>query len=191
MQINITWKGIKPLVVHNNQTVDTLNPIAKQIKEISSKRKKTDADLEEMARLEWYGGLYLDDKTKEPIIPTKCLMACIRSGGKKHKLGKHVQESVRICNDTPIQYDGPRQPVEMWNDEKFRLRTPCKVGQASIIRTRPKFNDWKLDFAVDLDEQVLNPIDLKTVMETAGKLGLCDYRPYYGNFEVTKFEPVL
>ena len=50
--------SVAPLLMHNGQLSDPLNPWAQAIKRITDKRKKTLADLEEVGRLEWYGGLY-------------------------------------------------------------------------------------------------------------------------------------
>jgi len=51
------------LIMHNGQTADPLNPFSKAMKEISSKRKKTDTDYEAMANIEYRAGLYLNKKT--------------------------------------------------------------------------------------------------------------------------------
>ena len=39
-----------------------MNKFAKAMKAITSKRKKTDEDYIELARLEFFGGLYADDQ---------------------------------------------------------------------------------------------------------------------------------
>ena len=191
MLVKTKWVGLTDLITHNNQTVDPLNSIAKQIKVINAKRKKVDADEEERSRLEWYGALYLDKKTKVPVIPGRCLAAAIRSGAKKLKLGKLVQEAVQVHQDVPIQYVGSRDPDEMWHDETLRSRAPVKVGQATIMRTRPAFPDWSLEFTIDLDDSVLNFAELKEIIDITGRrVGLCDWRPTYGRFTVETLEKV-
>jgi len=57
-----------PVLMHNGQTADPLNKWSKSIKEISSKRNKVESDYEEMARLEFMAGLYLD--ANGPILPS-------------------------------------------------------------------------------------------------------------------------
>ena len=189
MLVKTRWVGVTELITHNNQTVDPLNPIAKKIKVINAKRKKTDADEEERSRLEWYGALYLDKKTKVPVIPGRCLAAAIRSGAKKLKLGKLVQEAVQVQQDVPIMYEGSKDPDEMWNDENLRNRAPAKVGQATVMRTRPAFPGWSLEFNIDLDESVLNFAELKEIIDITGRrIGLCDWRPIYGRFKVETLE---
>ena len=43
------------MLLHNGQMANPLNKWAKLMKQISSKRAKTDADYEEMARIEFLG----------------------------------------------------------------------------------------------------------------------------------------
>jgi hypothetical protein len=59
--------GAAPLILHNVQLADPLNAYAKEMKKISGKRRKTDADLEELARFEWHGSLYVSQG--QVVIP--------------------------------------------------------------------------------------------------------------------------
>ena len=59
MKVRLSIEGTAPLLMHNIRLADPLNPIAKAMKAISSKRKKTDDDLAQLARLEFEGGLYV------------------------------------------------------------------------------------------------------------------------------------
>ena len=55
------------------------------MKAITSNRKKTDADLDELARLEFMGGLYLN-KEGRVIIPAYVMEGClIGKGGAARK----------------------------------------------------------------------------------------------------------
>ena len=51
--------GASPLLHHNGQLADPLNPHAKAMARVSSKRKKTEADHAELSDLEFMGSLYL------------------------------------------------------------------------------------------------------------------------------------
>ena len=60
------------------------------MKEISSKRKKVDADIEEMAKIEFCGSLYM---AKEgPVIPGMMVEAAVRGGAKKTREGKDASK---------------------------------------------------------------------------------------------------
>ena len=92
--------GVSPLLLHNGQLADPLCPIVQEIKKISGKRKKTDADYEEMARLEWYGGLYLD-KDEQIIIPGINIEAVLIKAAKTQKSGPTAKAGVFI-EENPV-----------------------------------------------------------------------------------------
>lgn len=185
--LKTTWEGIRPLILHNGQLADPLNPFSRELKNISSKRKKTDADHEAMARIEFEGGLYFDEK-EGPHMPSDCIEAAICAGAKKSRIGKDVAAAVFVTDDIiPIEYDGPRTVEGMWKlRERFVLRKACKVAQAKIMRTRPMIpTGWKITFTLEFDDTIVNEANLKKAMIDAGALiGLCDWRPRFGRFIV-------
>jgi hypothetical protein len=73
--------GVAPLIMHNGALSDPLNQYSKAIKRISSKRHKVDSDYEEMARLEYHGGLYLHQG--RPCIPGFVVEAALVRGGRR------------------------------------------------------------------------------------------------------------
>ena len=63
------------------------------------------------------------------------------------------------------------------------------IGKARILRCRPRFDSWALDFTVRILDDRVQPLIVQQVLETAGKYyGIGDYRPRFGLFEVTEFE---
>ena len=62
--IEMTWTGIRPLVMHNGLMADPTNPLTRRIKEICAKgsKKLTESDYEERDRLEWEAGLYWSEE---------------------------------------------------------------------------------------------------------------------------------
>ena len=60
-KIHVIWKGISPLIMHNCQCVNPLHPISKEIKKYTSKRIKTEEDLQIISDLEWEAGAYWKD----------------------------------------------------------------------------------------------------------------------------------
>ena len=46
--VKLKFVGVSPLLMHNSQTVDPTNKFARALKEISGKRKKVDADYENL-----------------------------------------------------------------------------------------------------------------------------------------------
>ena len=58
-----------------------------------------------------------------------------------------------------------------------------KVMRAKVLRTRPRFNMWKLTFTAMYDESQLDLPTISQSIESAGAyVGLCDSRPKYGKF---------
>ena len=192
-KVKVKITGVQPTLMHNNQATNPLNPFAKAMKAIHSKRKKTDEDFEELARIEWESGLYYSDKVG-PYIPAINIEAMLRDAAKKMKLGNAVKQSVRVYPaEIPLQYTGPRDldglkkiaysgvPV---NGESFMDIRAVKVQQSTIQRARPRFNKWGLEFEIEADDAVFNVDDIVHILANAGsKIGLSDYRPRYGAFE--------
>jgi hypothetical protein len=177
--------GVAPLLAHNAQLADPMNKFTKAIKEITAKgRKKTDSDLEALAKLEFLGGLYIGRKGV-PAIPGECVEGMIRDGARKSRAGKDAICGIISDGVWPIEYEGPKDPEKLWLDEQFRDMRPVKVGQARVMRMRPRFNVWALTFSVAYQNEVVNKAGLEKWLRDVGQLvGLCDFRPRFGRFEV-------
>jgi hypothetical protein len=177
--------GVSPLVMHNSRLSNPLDGVSRQIKSISAKRRKTEADFEEIARLEWFGSLYLSKG--EPCLPGEMLEACITRGAMANKRGKQAKAGMLCLGAFPLQYDGPRDPVELWKGEEFRLVAGVRVGNARVMRTRPIFREWAAEIEVRYNPALLNAEEVHQFLAAAGELeGLGDWRPRFGRFEVAQ-----
>lgn len=184
MKVRITLTGSAPLLMHNVKLANPLDPIARAMKEISSKRKKTDADHEALAKLEFQGGLYIDDQVG-PYLPGANVEKCLVEGARITKAGKQVERGLFVeAMECPLIYKGPRTADALWGDESFRSAMAVKVGQARIMRTRPIFREWAVEADADMDDTLINLSALQAIANDAGKMvGLGDYRPRYGRFD--------
>jgi len=179
-------RGVAPLICHNSRLSDPLDEYAKAIAEVTSKRKKTMADHEEIAHREFIGSFYENEKD-HPIIPSGNIERLFRDAAAKSKMGKQVQAGMIVPEDALIGYPGPKTREALWKGGKHALRASAKVGQQRVMRTRPCFRDWELEFAVFFDETILNPSAVRDFLELAGKIiGIGDWRPKHGRFEVVK-----
>lgn len=179
--------GVSPLIMHNGRLADPSDSYTRAIKEISGKRKKTDADYEEMARLEYLGGLYMLDSG--PCIPSYVFEAClIGKGGaaRKESKGKEAAAALWVTEDFPLVYDGPRDMHELWKTgAQFRIVAPVRVGQARVMRTRAMFDEWSAEISFGFNPNLLNEDMVRTWPEIAGEqVGLMDWRPKFGRFRV-------
>lgn len=179
--VSYRLRSSSPLMLHSGQLADPLNKWSKSLKQISSKRKKTDADLEEMARLEFLGSLYTT--ASGPAIPADNLAAMLIAAAKKSREGDLAKTGVFVEDHAMIEYDGPRDPDAMWKAETFRDTRGVRVGTARVMRTRPVFPVWSAIVTFAVDDEIVNPARLDDWMAAAGRIvGLCEMRPRYGRF---------
>lgn len=189
MKIRIQLTGTTAMLMHSSRTVDPLDPMTQAIKAITSKRKKTDADHLEIARLEFAAGLYFDE-VAGPFVPGENIFRTLVEGGKLTKAGVKVTRGLLITTDiNPLSYKGPRTIDELWADPAFRNSSPVRVSMARTVRCRPHFPaGWKVDCDAILDDTVLSFMDLQEIATQAGQMiGLGDWRPRFGRFTADVF----
>jgi hypothetical protein len=176
--------GIAPLVMHNITAADRFSKIAREMKDLTGKSKKTDADFERMAQVEFVGGLYVD-ANGEPILPSYVLEAVIIEGAKLNKDGPRAKAGV-ICEDASLIYDGPRTARELWERrDEFSLRTFVRVKASRVMRVRPMFRGWSADVTTHIDSTIVDVDTVRDWIEAAGRSkGIGDWRPKYGRFSV-------
>lgn len=181
-------EGLVPMLIHNGTLASPVNPVVVEMKKISGKRKKTDDDYIELARLEFMGSLYVN-KEGHPVMPGINIEAMICEAAKITKQGKTVKQAVFVPDDPEIIYDGPKTREALWEDLRFRHESIVRVSQSRVVRTRPQFPQWRLEFGVNVMIDILDPKDVVEIIETAGRrIGMGDWRPRFGRFEVASAE---
>ena len=183
-QLNLHLRGIVPLLMHNNVTVNPLDEQTKAIKKYTGKRKKTDEDHLMIQRLEWEAGLYHDAEIG-PYVPGVNVETCFRDAAKLTKQGAAVTRSVVVSEERlPLIYKGLRDIRGLW-ESNFKDYRVVGNQQNSVMRCRPMFPVWSLDVPITLEASILDPGDLRDIAHRAGlMIGLGDYRPRFGRFEV-------
>jgi len=173
-----------PLVCHNERLADPLDDIVREIKAVSKKRSKTDADHEEMARLEFLGGFYLNENG--PCLPAWNILRCLQDGAKRHKRGVDVPRGIYPLVETvDLHYEGDdiRDPDLMWKEGGYALRKTVGVQRSRVMRTRPILREWSADLSIEVDPIIWDFDSLEVVWDAAGKYaGLGEMRPVYGRF---------
>lgn len=170
-----------PLLMHNGQTADPTNKWAKAMKMVSGKRMKTDADYEELARIEFLAALYMDKNG--PILPPNMIDAMVVNAAKKSKEGQVAKSGCFCLNVTRLDYAGPRTADELWADESFRFSAIVRVSMARIARTRPIFHVWSADVRLSVEPTLVNVARVDEWLRVGGtQIGLGDWRPQYGRF---------
>lgn len=187
--LQVTWKGLSPLIMHSCQCVNPLHPIARELKKYTSKKKKTEEDLLKIADLEWEAGAYWLDNIGL-YIPGENIEATLVNGGKANKKGTDIQKYVNITEPfIPFFYGENLSKEELIQNFNYRDTRIMVVQRARVVRTRPRFNQWHIIFNLLYDETKIDLDTIITAMEYSGSyIGLCDSRPKYGRFVVTKVE---
>jgi len=182
--------GIAPLIMSNGQMADPLNEWAVALKDLSGKRKKSDSDHAEMGRLEFMGRLYTDD-AGHPCIPSANLNALIVKGAKKSKEGMVAKTGILVDGQRwLLGYPGPKDPKKLWADRNYvsRARVSMKSSGSSVMRTRPMFPVWSIQFEVLAHADLVNGRQLESWLHRAGReVGMCDWTPQHGRFTVEEF----
>jgi hypothetical protein len=177
-------QGVSPLLMHRGGLADPMDYFAQQMKRISGKRDKTEADFMEMARIEWFGGMYADEND-HPCLPGEIIEATLINAAKKIKRGKQAQAGILCTGNFPLMYDGPQTLEELWELAPYRLTCGVRVQRNRIMRTRPRFNEWQVKIDVQYDPQLLNPSEVAAIVKRAGEeIGFGDWRPKFGRFKI-------
>lgn len=191
----VTIEGIRPLLMHNGRLCDPLDEHTKGLKAAAKQRNKSDEDHIRVARLEFEGGLYHDEKLG-PLIPSDNLQAMIERGSTRRKLGKVFKAHVSVdmppdANGFPLKYKGPRDIEGLWGNRAFVFSKGAKVGQSRVMRTRARFpTGWSVTFGVEVLVDGVSKSQLEQAITDAGLYeGLGDWRPRYGRFILKSVVP--
>lgn len=185
LKFKLTGKHPGLLMNNARYLADPLSPIKKEIQSITSKRKKTDEDYEKINFLSWKASLYFDEKLKY-YIPSENIDATLWNAAKKFKLGKAYKEACMLTDDSKLIFDHSEVPP----GDLYRLADYVdlrSIGQRGnrIMRCRPHFPKWSLKFELWIDDSVIDDNQIVDIVNAAGSyIGLCDYRPRFGRFEV-------
>lgn len=187
-QLRFTIHGTSPLLMHNDRLANPFDDYTKALKAVSSKRKKTEDDLFEMSRLEFLGGLYYSESAGIHV-PGVNVFAMLKAAGKLRKMGAAINRAVLVQEDEiELKFpDAGATPDQLQAMRKYVDMRTIKNGPTSgrVVRTRPIFRDWGLQFTVLYDERAIQRDDLEHAVADGGSMiGLGDYRPRFGRFEL-------
>ena len=181
--ITIRICGTRPLLMHSGRLADPLDPITQDLARITAKRPKTIADHEEIARREWHGSLWLDGG--RPCIPAEALEASFAEAARSRRRQRQARAGFLVTEPALLEYQGPDTVEQLWQDSRFRLRHAVRVNQARMMRTRPRFAIWAAEFNATFLASLLSRTEILELFAIAGfSVGIGDWRPKYGRFEV-------
>ena len=188
--LKLRLTGTCPLILHNGHLADPTNEYVRQMKPLVKKRNKTDADYEDLKKLEWLGGLYTDEKGRISV-PADMVLGAVIGGARKSKRGKQAEAAI-LCPEEdrffPLLFDGQKQDRDsLYASGKHCDYRSVVIGKARTMRARPFFDAWSLIVKFKVDCTVINLDEVVSAMEAAGHVvGMGDYRPRYGRFSVER-----
>lgn len=170
-----------PLIMQADTLADPLHPLTREYKIITSKKTKTDADHVEMGRIEFQGGLYIDETG--PYLPSDYPFKALVESARMNKAGKTIERGVFILQDRfSLQYDGPRSLEALLAAKLFHYRKTVVLNKKSrTIRVRPIFRNWVMDIELVYDPTIANRAAILEALDRAGRyIGIGNRRPNLG-----------
>jgi len=164
--------GVRPLLMNSPSAFIGDKPTLRRGEHLDP---KTEAELR----------LYKDEEGNI-VIPAYMVKACIREAGRNYRVRGRCSTFASMIR-AGIIVQPEMIPLEH-NGWVVDVR-PVVVQKQRILRYRPRFNKWALNFeVVNLDPTVIHADILRKILDDAGKFcGLGDYRPEYGLFRVERF----
>jgi hypothetical protein len=136
--------------------------------------------------------LYRDNKG-QICQPTEHIFGCLIKAATDFKFeGKKtykdvVKRGIIIEPELTHLLDKKGNPYKKWDSIDARRAV---IQRAAIIKWRPLFQTgWKCRFTITIiDEDSLASQALKEILDKAGYVGIGDYRPRFGRFQVTQWQ---
>ena len=187
--IEIAIQGVTPLLIHKFTDKAAMQATSGNALSTVGDRGTPQEQAQEV--------LYLSETTGKPIIPQPNLFRCILDAGTFFKAGKSkvtTQKSSLIPACMQIdQLEIVIKHKEAWTVDSRPVRIPSTGGR--ILRYRPCFHDWELDFSAQLDVEIIDSKTFRQIVDAAGqKIGLGDFRPDckgpYGKFCVISWKEI-
>ena len=185
--IKFKMTGVCPLMLNNPQTVNPMNEYAKALKELTSKRSKTDEDQNEIFHLKFLASCYINQKGQY-ILPANMIAKSFEAGAKENKLGAKFQRSVFVFEDVVLKFDeNGCSPEELWENfsEKYVDIRPVGIQKSKIVTARMIIPEWSCQGELFFDENQLNKSEVWLAMNNAGlRYGVGTYRQQYGRYTI-------
>ena len=177
-KMHVKIVGITPLLLHNGRTSNPLDPFAKKMKSLTSKRNKTEEDIEAILAVQWEAGLYWDDKIGV-YMPSENLFAAFHKAAKKHKLGNKCSGlSFPDPIGYPIVAENSTDFSALKNDPNNKFVKTVVVQKSKTISCRPIFHNWRLHFEIEFEKSMFDANEIKTFLLTlSNRVGLGVWTP--------------
>jgi len=171
--VKVKIVGIAPLLV-NRYVME---------KSEKSKAKRRDEKIDPVAEAE--KSLYKDEKIG-CYAPSEWIEACLREAGKVYK-GTRGKGTMKATILSSVFVEPEKIPLNKQTYDEVDIR-PVVIQRQKVVKGRPKFNNWELEFTINFDKDRIDKETLREILEEAGATkAIGDYRPKFGRFKVVMF----
>ena len=173
MQIMIKAVGTKPLLLHNVDLANPLNPWARKMTDLrgTPSKRRTEKWHEEMAYVSFMGAFYDIPGIDGIGLPAENLRRSLIDAAKASRMGTQVLRSLMVTIPAvPLIYDGPREPQKMWEAGNWHLTRMIRGTGGASPTTYPVFREWAVRAPFELDETLLSVRDLTEIAQRAGRV---------------------
>ena len=177
MIFKIEIRGICPLLMHKFSEDDLIKP---------SKRTK-DKQLSESEKIDLAKQFLYTDSRGKLVQPSShiegtMIKAASQFTFKGKKTYKELVKGGVFAFPELIPHKIPK-----WVVDARAIVNPNTRGRSMCYR--PRLDDWKLAFTLEVNDARADKNVIRQILEHAGAyIGIGNYRPRFGRFEVTKFE---
>jgi len=186
--IDVKVKGVAPLLQHRFPMPE-LETMSKGGHKVTGAKDYTQ---------EWHNYLYINASGEIFQPATHFEGAMIKSAvnfkitGRRGKTYKDLFRAAVFVTPDEILH-GVQEPDELDTDADKSLyldMRPVIVNRSRVVRLRPAFKaGWELEFTIEVIDDQVAPELVQDVLGLAGKtVGIGDYRPRFGRFNVVRFE---
>jgi hypothetical protein len=177
--INVSIVGMTPLIV--NRFHERAQDEASSGVHSRGERPAPDEDAQERLYMNGHG----------PYIPGENIRQSIIGAAGRHKIGRRAATTDVAAG---IYISPFELPIEgEWHTDSRAVVIKATGGR--IVRHRPMFDEWAIQFQLQLDQDLVSEKLMQAVLTDAGRLvGLGDFRPAkkgpYGRFSIVNWEKV-
>lgn len=177
-EMKVEIMGLTPMILHNGRTANPLDPFSKKMKALTSKRNKTEEDIEALLMVQWESSLYWNDDIGL-YMPSENLYTAFYKGAKKFKLGSKCSA---ITFPEPLGY-----PILTANHTNFtalkadplnKFIKTVVVQKSKTISCRCILNTWSMKFSLEFETSVFDANEIKTILANMGqRIGIGVWTP--------------
>lgn len=125
-----------------------------------------------------------------PYVPSEWLRQSLIGAASRHKIGRRAATTDVAAAVYIDPFEIPL--VGEWHVDARAIVIPATKGR--LLRYRPMFDEWSLDFKIQIDTDLVGERLIRDILTDSGRLvGIGDFRPArkgpYGRFSIVSWEP--